>query len=78
MNFASALAVHGINVNGVRPGWILTGGETQFMSAEAIEEGETRPLASGFPRWAALLTPMARCIAASVALPFGKPRDRII
>ena len=47
MNFASALAVHGINVNGVRPGWILTGGETQFMSAEAIEEAASAALPFG-------------------------------
>lgn len=46
-NFASGLAVHGINVNAVRPGWILTGGETQFMAQEEIEEAAAKALPFG-------------------------------
>ena len=46
-NFASGLAVHGINVNAVRPGWILTGGETQFMAQEEIEQAAAKALPYG-------------------------------
>ena len=46
-NFASGLAVHGINVNAVRPGWILTGGETQFMAKEEIEQAAAKALPYG-------------------------------
>ena len=46
-NFASGLAVHGINVNAVRPGWILTGGETQFMAQEEIKDAAAQALPYG-------------------------------
>lgn len=46
-NFASGLAVHGINVNAVRPGWILTEGETQFMAQEEIEQAAAQALPYG-------------------------------
>jgi len=46
-NFASGLAVHGINVNAVRPGWILTGGETQFMAQQEIEDAAAGALPFG-------------------------------
>lgn len=49
-NLASGLAEHGINVNAVRPGWILTGGETQFMAQEDIESAARNALPYGATR----------------------------
>ena len=51
-NFASALAKHDINVNAIRPGWILTDGERQFMKLDDIKAMATGalPYGVGMPR----------------------------
>eukprot|EP01052_Picozoa_sp_SAG31_P035173 SAG31_NODE_4210_length_3469_cov_11.547774_2_plen_235_part_00 len=50
-NMASALAGRGINVNAIRPGWILTRGEQQFMSVAEITAmaNSALPLGIGLP-----------------------------
>ena len=47
---ASELAQHRINVNLIRPGWILTDGERKLASEEDIANGHsTLPLGIGLP-----------------------------
>ena len=50
-NMASGLACHGINVNAIRPGWILTQGEQQFMTVAEIKDmaNAALPLGIGLP-----------------------------
>jgi glucose 1-dehydrogenase len=51
-NLASALAKHRINCNAIRPGWILTEGERQFMQSHEIQQmaAEALPYGVGMPK----------------------------